>query len=225
MASPAIQPQNPDMTEQSRSVDDDAKQASQRVILASASRARANLLRDAGVVFEVSPARIDEEEIKQSLRAEGAGGAVIAETLAELKAKTVSRRHQGGLVIGADQVLDCEGRRFDKPADRNEARTQLLELRGREHRLISCAVVCRDQTRLWHHVSRVRLTVRPFSDAFLDDYLDAIGDAALWGPGAYQLEGRGVQLFSRIDGDYFSILGLPLMPLLDYLRTQYALGT
>ena len=195
------------------------------MILASASPARATLLRDAGVAFEVSPARIDEEEIKLSLRAEGADGAAVAEILAELKAKTVSRRHRSRLVIGADQVLDCDGRLFDKPVDCDEARAQLLELRGREHRLISCVVICRDETRLWHHAAQVRLTVRRFSDGFLDDYLRAIGDAALWGPGAYQLEGRGVQIFSRIEGDYFSVLGLPLMPLLDYLRTQRALGT
>ncbi len=194
-----------------------------QVVLASASPVRAAILRAAGVGVEISVSSIDEDEIRRSLRMEGVDGAGVAEMLAEMKAMSVSRRAPGALVIGADQILECDGLQFDKPANQAEARSQLLELRGRSHHLIACVVVCRDGQRLWHHVARAKLDVRPFSDGFLDEYLDAIGDAALWGPGAYQFEGRGAQLFSRIDGDYFTILGLPLLPLLDYLRVQQAL--
>lgn len=206
----------------------DTKQAAwtpAQVVLASGSAARASLLRAAGVSFEVLPAHIDEAEAKRSLRAEGADGAAMAQTLAELKAISVSRQRSARLVIGADQVLECEGRTFDKPADLTEAANQLRDLRGREHHLFTCAAICRDQQHLWHHLSKATLTVRPFSDDFLEEYLDAIGDAALSGPGAYQLEGPGAQLFARIDGDYFSILGLPLIAVLDYLRVQGALRT
>ncbi|MHA1108012.1 MAG: Maf family protein [Alphaproteobacteria bacterium] len=196
-----------------------------QVVLASASGARAAILRAAGVKFEISVSAIDEDEIKRSLRMEGADGAAIAEILAEMKAASVSRKEPGALVIGADQILECDGRQFDKPADGAEARSQLLDLRGRSHELIACVVVCRDGQRLWHHLARAKLHMRQFSDGFLDEYLAAIGDSALWGPGAYQLEGRGAQIFSRIDGDYFTILGLPLLPLLDYLRVQQALRT
>jgi septum formation protein len=206
----------------------DTKQAGQtpeQVVLASGSGARAALLRAAGVSFEILPAHIDEAEAKRSLRAEGADGAAMAQMLAELKAAGVSRQRTARLVIGADQVLECDGRTFDKPADRNAAANQLRDLRGREHHLFTCAVIYRDQQRLWHHLSKATLAVRPFGDEFLEEYLDAIGDAALSGPGAYQLEGLGAQLFTRIDGDYFSILGLPLIAVLDYLRVQGALRT
>lgn len=213
------------MAEQSASINGQAKPVTESLILASASRTRAALLREAGVRFEIAAARIDEEEVKLALLAERAGGNAVAETLAELKAMNVSRRHPGRLVLGADQVLECDGRLFDKPRDRGEARTQLQELRGRSHSLITCAVMCRDEHRLWHNTSQARLTVRAFSDAFLDEYLKAIGDTALWGPGAYQIEGLGAQIFAQVEGDYFTILGLPLVPVLDYLRTQKLLGT
>ncbi len=190
------------------------------VVLASASPTRRHLLEAAGVALTVAPARVDEDEIKLSMIAEGADGAAIAEALAELKARTVSRTHPGRLVIGADQVLEHDGEIFSKPADRAAARAQLVALRGGGHALIDCVCVLRDGQRLWHRTESARLQMRDFSDGFLDAYLDEIGDRALEGPGAYRLEGRGAQLFARIDGDYFTILGLPLLALLDYLRVQ-----
>lgn len=190
------------------------------VVLASGSRTRAEMLERAGVRVTLAPAAVDEEEIKLAARAEGAPVEDVAEALAELKAQRVTRKHPGALVIGADQMLECEGRWFDKPADRAAARAQLQELRGRTHRLVSCAVVIRDGERLWHHVDRARLTMRPFSDAFLDSYLGASGDDVLQSVGAYHLEGLGAQLFHRVDGDFFTILGLPLLPLLGFLRVH-----
>jgi septum formation protein len=193
------------------------------VVLASASAARSALLRAAGVPVVAEAAAIDETEVKASLQAARSAVAAVAETLAELKAHRVSRRHPGSLVVGADQVLDCDGTIFDKPADLAEARRQLLALRGRRHQLLSAVVLERDGQRLWHHVGRADLLMRDFSDRFLDDYLRAVGDAALSSVGGYQIEGRGAQLFASIDGDYFTILGLPLLPLLDVLREHGAL--
>ncbi|WP_114859340.1 Maf family protein [Azospirillum brasilense] len=190
------------------------------VVLASGSRTRAEMLERAGVRVTLAPAAVDEEEIKLAARAEGAPVEDVAEALAELKAQRVTRKHPGALVIGADQMLECEGRWFDKPADRDAARAQLQDLRGKAHRLVSCAVVIRDGERLWHHVDRARLTMRPFSDAFLESYLNAAGDDVLGSVGAYHLEGLGAQLFHRVDGDFFTILGLPLLPLLGFLRVH-----
>ncbi|MGD9741959.1 MAG: Maf family protein [Dongiaceae bacterium] len=195
-----------------------ATDAAPGIVLASASAARAAMLRAAGVAVEIDPARIDESEVKRSLGAENATTAAIAETLAELKAVAVSRRRPGRLVLGADQMLDCEGMRFDKPADRAAARDQLLRLGGRRHELVSAAVAVRDGERLWHHVDHARLTMRSLSAEFVDAYLDRAGEAALQSVGAYQLEGLGAQLFRKIEGDYFTILGLPLLPLLEFLR-------
>jgi septum formation protein len=188
------------------------------VVLASASPTRAALLRSAGISIAIDAAAIDEAEVKASLRAARAAPAAIAESLAELKAQRVSRRHASSLVIGADQVLECDGALFDKPVDLAAARIQLLALRGRAHRLLSAVVLARDGQRVWHYVDRADLKMREFSAGFLDRYLESIGDAALSSVGAYQLEGLGAQLFASIDGDYFTILGLPLMPLLDILR-------
>lgn len=194
--------------------------ASASIVLASASSARAALLRAAGIPILVDAAAIDEAEVKASLRAAGAGAAAVAETLAELKAQRVARRHAGSLVIGADQVLECDSVLFDKPLEPAAAQAQLLALRGRRHRLVSAVVLVRDGGRIWHHVDRAELTMREFSTGFLDRYLDAAGEAALSSVGAYQLEGVGAQLFAAVDGDYFTILGLPLLPLLDILREQ-----
>ena len=137
--------------------------------------------------------------------------------LAELKAQRVSQRHKDALVIGADQMLQCGGIWFDKPPDLDHARGHLNALRGRTHELLSAVCVVRDGEVLWRHLESAQLTMRPFSDAFIDEYLAAAGDAVCASVGAYQLEGRGAQLFSCIKGDYFTILGLPLLPLLGFL--------
>lgn len=188
------------------------------VILASASQSRARILKEAGVSYTAEPAYIDESSIKESLQAEGADALAVAETLAELKAVKVSRSHPQSLVIGADTILDLDGVWFDKPADMEHARAHLMTLRGRTHSLATAVVVALGGTRIWHYRDQPILTMRNFSNAYLDQYLEAVGDAILSSVGAYHLEGRGVQLFDRIDGDFFSILGLPLLPLLAFLR-------
>ena len=190
------------------------------IVLASASRVRRALLEDAGVEVTVDAAAIDEAAIKESLVASGATPAAIAESLAEMKAQRISPRYPGRIVIGADQILECEGALFDKPADLAAARTQLQALKGRKHRLRSSVVALRDGARLWHHTGEAVLTMRDFSDAFLDEYLAIVGPKACESVGAYQLEGRGAQLFSAVEGDYFTVLGLPLLALLDFLRAQ-----
>jgi len=191
-----------------------------RLWLASASPARAALLGNAGIEARTEAAGVDEGEIKAALRAQGGGAAEAAETLAELKAMRVSRRHPGALVVGADQMLACEGAWYDKPVDLGDARRQLRALRGKCHELVTAVCVVRDGTRLWHHVERARLWMRDFSEEFLDGYLKAEGGEAPELVGAYRLEGRGAQLFARVEGDFFGILGLPLLPLLDFLRGQ-----
>jgi len=188
------------------------------LVLASGSRTRALMLEKAGLRPILDKPLVDEEEVKLAGKAEGVGADAVAEALAELKAQRVTRRHPGALVVGADQMLECEGVWFDKPSDRAAARAQLLALRGKTHQLVSCAVILRDGERLWHKTDRARLTMRNFSENFLDGYLDAVGDEVLHSVGAYQLEGLGAQLFQRVEGDFFTILGLPLLPLLDFLR-------
>lgn len=190
------------------------------LILGSGSEARAAMLRAAGLSISVDRPAIDEYETKLSLRAASASGAVIAETLAELKAQRISPRHPGGYVIGADQMLECEGESFDKPENLAEALDQLKRLQGKSHRLVSAVVVVKDRQRLWHHVDRATLNMRACSDDFLQRYIEAMGDSALASVGGYQIEGLGAQLFSETRGDHFTILGLPLLPLLGFLRTS-----
>lgn len=190
------------------------------IVLASASAIRRTLLENAGVALVVDPGRVDEDEIKSSLKGGGASAEVTAEALAEAKAQRVSGRHWDTLVVAADSMLECNGVWFDKPADRAHAAAHLQALSGKTHKLISSAVAVRNNTRLWHHTSVARLTMRPLSAEFIDGYLDKMGAAAFASVGAYQLEGLGAQLFARIEGDYFTILGLPLLPLLDFLRAH-----
>ena len=192
--------------------------ATTSLILASASRSRAELLRGAGLDFDVEPARLDEDELKAAMRANGAGASDVAEALAKAKACRTARARPGALVIGADQMLDCAGIWFDKPADLVEAAAHLRRLRDHTHELVTSVCIVQDDRPLWHHTARARLTMRPFSDDFITSYLDRVGPRACDSVGAYQLEGLGAQLFSRIEGDYFTILGLPLLPLLAFLR-------
>ena len=194
------------------------------LVLASASRIRALLLERAGLAVSRDPAGIDEAEIKSSFRDAGRDVAGCAMALAEAKAAHVAPRHPGALVLGADQLLVCGDDWLDKPADLAAARGQLQRLRGQRHELVTAVALRRDDRVVWRRIERPALLMRDFSDAFLEAYLAAAGDSVLGAVGAYQLEASGIQLFARIEGDYFSILGLPLLPLLDFLRGAGALA-
>jgi septum formation protein len=187
------------------------------LILASGSAIRAAMLHAA------VQSRVDEDEIKLSLKSEGVSIREAAQALAELKAHRVSQNEPADFVIAADSMLACEGRWYDKPEDRMQARDHLLSLRGKTHELVSAVVVARGGSVIWRHTDAAKLTMREFSDGFLDAYLAQAGDAVLSSVGCYQLEGLGVQLFSKIQGDHFTILGLPLLPLLDILRENKVL--
>jgi septum formation protein len=191
------------------------------VILASTSAIRRNVLAGAGVSFDCVPAGVDEDTIKDSLLAEGVGPRDIADALAEAKAVKVSRRH-AGLVIGADQTQEFEGRLLDKAQTLEQARERLIEMRGKSHKLHCGMVVARDGQPIWREVITSTLRMRPFTDAYLDAYLERNCPDILASVGCYQLEGEGVQLFDKIEGDYFAILGLSLVPLLDLLRRHGA---
>lgn len=193
-----------------------------RIVLASQSAARAAVLRGAGLVFEARPARIDEGAVKAAGQAEGARVEEVALALAGMKAMRV--REPGTVVIGADQVLDCEGRWFDKPESIGAARAQLLALRGRVHRLVTAVVCMRDGREVWRHWVAPRMAMRSFSEPFLDAYLGMEGDLVMQSVGGYRIEGPGVQLFDAMDGEYSAILGLPLLPLLGFLRQNAVLG-
>lgn len=187
------------------------------IILASKSAARRAVLDGAGVTYEATVAGVDEDAAKASLLAEGHGPRDIADALAELKALRVSRA-KGGFIIGADQTLDLDGVLYDKAETVETARERLILLRGKTHKLHSAVVVAKDGAAIWRELVTCTLTMRNFSDAFLDDYLATEGPHALGSVGCYRLEGPGAQLFSKIEGDYFAILGLPLMGLLDLFR-------
>ncbi len=192
--------------------------AADPLVLASKSAVRRALLESAGVPVEVHPADLDERGLEAGARSAAPGA--IAALLAREKASVVARLHPGRLVLGADQTLALGAKRFAKPADRAAARAQLRALSGRTHELHAAAAFVQDGTVLFEHVGAARLTMRTLSDQILDRYLDAVGSAVTASVGAYQIEGPGIQLFERIDGDYFTILGLPLMAALDFLRRR-----
>lgn len=196
-----------------------------QLILASGSPVRAALLEQARIPFTAKPARVDEEAVKASLLAEGASPRDVADALAELKALKVSERNPGVLVLGCDQVLDLEGGLLSKPASPDEARLQLNALSGKPHKLYSAAVICEDGRPLWRQIGEVRLRMRPLSAGFIDDYVSRNWDSIRETVGCYKLEEEGVRLFTRIDGDYFSVLGLPLLDVISYLSLRGDLTT
>jgi len=193
-----------------------------RVILASGSAIRRKLMIDAGLEFEVITKPVDEGVIKESMLAESARLRDIADALAEAKSMRVSRVEEG-LVIGADQIMVMDGQLFDKPKDIDEARKRLKLMRGKTHYLIGAIVICESGVPVWRYMAKTKLTMREFSDKFLEDYLKSEGELVTKSVGAYRFEGLGAQLFSHVEGDFFSILGLSLLPVMDYLRIRGAI--
>lgn len=188
------------------------------LVLASTSRTRAAILANAGVGCERVAPEVDEEAVRAALG--GADPVTVASTLAERKAAAVGARRPQALVLAADQVLDHGAGIFARPRGRDEARAQLERLSGRTHWLVSSACLSRGAEMRWRRTERVSLTMRPLSGSFIETYLDAVGEEAFVGPGCYRLEGLGAQLFHRVDGDFFAVLGLPLLPLLEALRDE-----
>lgn len=191
------------------------------LILASQSQGRADLLRHAGLAFEMTAAHVDEDGLTAALRAEGQSARNIADALAEAKAIKISRRMPGALVLGADQTLATDdGTLFGKPADEAAARAQLAALSGQRHRLFSAAVVAQGGVPVWRAIGEARLWMRHLSDAFIADYVAREWDQIRWTVGCYEVEGAGVQLFEKVEGDPWTIIGLPMLPLLGWLRAR-----
>lgn len=198
---------------------------SDRIVLASGSTIRQQLLANAGVVFDVIVARVDEDAIRAALLVEGATPRDVADALAEFKAQRVAEKAPDALVIGCDQILELGGKILSKPESKAEARAQLLDLRNKRHKLLSAVVIYEAGKPVWRHVGEVRLQMRMFSDGYLDAYIDRNWDSIRHSVGAYKMEEEGVRLFSKIEGDYFNILGLPLIELLSYLTLKGVLPT
>lgn len=194
------------------------------IILASGSAIRHQILTQAGIGFETIVKSVDETAIKASMLSENFRLQDIADALAEAKSVRVSQQNPG-LVIGADQIMVMNNSLFDKPKDMNEAKSRLLSMRGKTHYLIGAVVISENGIPVWRHLAKTKLTMREFSDSFLDDYLVAEGESLLQSVGAYRFEGRGSQLFSNVEGDFFSILGLSLLPVMDYLRQRGAISS
>lgn len=195
-----------------------------KLILASGSLARRNMLEAAGLEFDVIPADIDEASILDTLQQENAAPEIIAKELAQKKALDVSSQNQSSLVVGGDQILEIDGQILSKASDKNAALSKLKMLRGKTHHLISAVAVSRGDELLWGHTEKASLTMHECEDAFLEDYAEKAGQALTRSVGAYELEAQGSWLFEKIEGDYFTILGMPLLPLLTYLRTQQGIG-
>jgi septum formation protein len=195
------------------------------LILASASPYRRRMLENAGVAFSVVPADVDEASLKRRLAGEAQPAAAVADALARAKAQGVSARYPDAMIIGADQILAVDNELLDKPGDLAAARAQLERLRGRTHRLLSAVALAQAGDILWTHVGEAVLTMREFSPAFLDRYLALAGASLCRIVGAYEIEGLGIQLFDRVEGDHFSIIGLPLLPLLMELRSRGVIAT
>ncbi len=195
------------------------------VILASGSATRQNMLRSAGVPFEVDRPDVDEGALKDECRALGLTIVETAEALALAKAKKIAPRHPGLIVLGADQMLECGDEWFDKPVDRAAAGRQLMKLSGRSHKLHSATVALRHGEVIWRNIDMAELTVRPITPDFIETYLDHVGDAVLSSVGCYQIEGMGIQLFSAINGSHFTIQGMALLPLLAFLRAEGVIGS
>lgn len=190
------------------------------IVLASGSETRAAMLRAAGVPFRVAKAAVDEDALREALLAEGTSPRDLSDALAEMKALRVSARTPGAVVVGSDQILALGGEVFTKQPDREAARDALMKLRGQRHSLFSAAVICEDGKPVWRHVSEVKLMMRMFSEDYLDAYLDRNWPDVSGAVGCYHYEGEGVRLFTQVTGDYHTVLGMPLLPLLNYLTTR-----
>lgn len=196
-----------------------------KLILASKSKTRQAMLANAGILFDAQSAPVDEAEIKASLLAEGVSARDIADALADAKARSVSLMNPDALVLGADQILVQDGEIFSKAANRDEAETKLKKLSGNKHQLLSAAVMYEQGQAIWRAVDSATLFVRDLSDGFIEEYLDALGEDAFWSVGCYQIEGRGIQLFEKVEGAHFTILGLPFLAVIDFLRRRGMVST